>query len=192
MQTPLASAGTMSGAANKPSKYMKVKRKKWVKNEYNTALSPQGPCDDWWASRCKTPCSTWWLVLKLWEELKFLWHSTSRVFFFNFCLFIYFYVYWCFAHMYVCVRVSYPLELELQTVVSCYVCWILNPGPLEEQPVLLTAELSLQPPHFTFQMSMTKLLFIRRRLSMTCFHISCSGSFSHTGHRETQPVQGLR
>ena len=24
-------------------------------------------------------------------------------------------------------------------------CWELNPGPLEEQPVLLTAELSLQP-----------------------------------------------
>ena len=30
------------------------------------------------------------------------------------------------------------LELELQVVVSCLVgCWESNPGPLEEQPVLL-------------------------------------------------------
>jgi hypothetical protein len=47
--------------------------------------------------------------------------------------------------MFVCVRVSDPLELELQTVASCHMDagnWTL--GPLEEQPVLLTAELSLQ------------------------------------------------
>ena len=30
-----------------------------------------------------------------------------------------FYVHWCFACMYVCVRVWDPLELELLTVVSC-------------------------------------------------------------------------
>ena len=36
-------------------------------------------------------------------------------------------------------RVSDPLELELQTVVSFHM------GPLEEQPVILTAEPSLQP-----------------------------------------------
>jgi hypothetical protein len=30
-------------------------------------------------------------------------------------------------------------------------CWELNPGPLEEQPVLLTAEPSLQPLEFLFQ-----------------------------------------
>lgn len=32
---------------------------------------------------------------------------------------------------------------------SCEVpcgCWVLNPGPLEEQPVVLTTEPSLQPP----------------------------------------------
>lgn len=41
-----------------------------------------------------------------------------------------------------------PLELELHTD-SCeqqYGCWKLNPGPLEEQPVFLTTEPSLQIP----------------------------------------------
>ena len=32
-----------------------------------------------------------------------------------------FYVHWCLACMYVCVRVLDPLVLELQTVVSCHV-----------------------------------------------------------------------
>jgi hypothetical protein len=32
-----------------------------------------------------------------------------------------FYVHWCFVPMYVWVRVSGPLELKLQTVVSCHV-----------------------------------------------------------------------
>ena len=40
-------------------------------------------------------------------------------FFFN-GLFL-FYMLWCFACMYVCARLSDPLELEIQTVVSCYV-----------------------------------------------------------------------
>ena len=44
--------------------------------------------------------------------------------------------------MCVCVRVLDQLELELQTVVSCHMSY---PGPLEEQPVLLIAEPSLQP-----------------------------------------------
>jgi hypothetical protein len=44
-------------------------------------------------------------------------------------------------------KVLDPLELKLQTVVSCHVggCWEWNLGPLEEQPVLFTAEPSLQP-----------------------------------------------
>ena len=42
--------------------------------------------------------------------------------------------------MSVCVCVSAPLELELQTGAS----WELNPGPLEEQSALLTAEPSFQ------------------------------------------------
>lgn len=57
-------------------------------------------------------------------------------------IFIYFYVHWCFACVYVCVRVSEPLELELHTAVSCPV--ELNQDPLEEQPVFLTTEPSLQ------------------------------------------------
>jgi len=32
-----------------------------------------------------------------------------------------FYAHWCSARLYVCVRVSDPLELELQTVVSYHV-----------------------------------------------------------------------
>lgn len=42
------------------------------------------------------------------------------------------------------VRVSDPLEL--QTVMSCPCgCWDSNLGPLEEWPMLLTTEPSLQP-----------------------------------------------
>ena len=37
-----------------------------------------------------------------------------------------------------------PMELKLQRVVSCHV-WELNPDPLEEHLVLLTAMPSLQP-----------------------------------------------
>jgi hypothetical protein len=38
------------------------------------------------------------------------------------------------------------LEVGVQTVVSCHTCgcWKLNLGPPQEQPVLLTAEASLQ------------------------------------------------
>ena len=42
-------------------------------------------------------------------------------------------------------RAPYPTVLELQIVVSCHVYWELNPGPLQEQPVLLTAEPPIQP-----------------------------------------------
>lgn len=37
-----------------------------------------------------------------------------------------------------------PLEVELRTVVSCYVgAGVWAPGPVEEQPVILTTEPSL-------------------------------------------------
>ena len=49
--------------------------------------------------------------------------------------------------MYVCVRMLEPLELELQTVMSCQVG---APGPLEEQPGLLATEPSLHPPSAVF------------------------------------------
>lgn len=39
-----------------------------------------------------------------------------------------------------------PLELELYICQSPCRYWELNPSPLEEQPILLTAEPSLQPP----------------------------------------------
>ena len=51
----------------------------------------------------------------------------------------------CFACMYVFVRVSDLLGLEVQRAVTCG-CWELNPCPLEKQSVFLTAEQSLQPP----------------------------------------------
>lgn len=49
-----------------------------------------------------------------------------------------FYVHLRFARIYVCVRVSDALNLEVQTVVSCYVGngnWTLDLSPLEEQPL---------------------------------------------------------
>jgi hypothetical protein len=51
-----------------------------------------------------------------------------------------FYVHWCFACVYVYVRVTGCYKLPCE-------CWELNPGPVEEQSVFLTAEPSLQPLH---------------------------------------------
>ena len=45
-------------------------------------------------------------------------------------------------------RVSDPLVPELQTTVNNNVHWELNPGSLQEQPVLITAESSLQSSRF--------------------------------------------
>ena len=42
-----------------------------------------------------------------------------------------------------------PSELELQSVLNCH-RWELNPGPLQEQQVLLTTEPPLQPPKNIF------------------------------------------
>lgn len=60
-------------------------------------------------------------------------------------------VHWCFACIYISVRVLDPLELELWTIVSCHVETGIEPqvfwknlGLLEEQPVFLTPEPSLQ------------------------------------------------
>ena len=50
-------------------------------------------------------------------------------------------------HIWVCEDVEF-LELELQTVVKLTSTQKLNPGSLEEQPVLLTAEPSCQPHDF--------------------------------------------
>jgi hypothetical protein len=52
----------------------------------------------------------------------------------HFSLMIYFYVHWCFACIFVCAKACEGVRL-----------WRLNPGPLEEQSVLSTAEPSLQP-----------------------------------------------
>lgn len=43
-------------------------------------------------------------------------------------------------------KASDPRELEFQVVVSLLTCSKLNPSSPEEQQVLVTAELSLQPP----------------------------------------------
>ena len=72
---------------------------------------------------------------------------------FNECVFL-FCVCWCFAFLWVCVphacrdhrgqkRAADTLGLGLQTgcELPCW-CWKLNPGPLEEQPVFLTTDLS--------------------------------------------------
>ena len=46
--------------------------------------------------------------------------STDDSFFFLISIFL-FYVHWCFDCVYVGVKMSGPLELELQAVVSCHV-----------------------------------------------------------------------
>lgn len=58
------------------------------------------------------------------------------------CLLL-FYVHWYFTDMYVCVRLSDPLEVELRAAM-----WVLEnePGPLDEQPGFSTTEPSLQHP----------------------------------------------
>ena len=69
-------------------------------------------------------------------------------FFFKMIYLFLFYVYWCLACMYVCTRVSDPLELELQSSKLPSEYWKLNVGSLgllEERPVLLTTEPALQP-----------------------------------------------
>ena len=73
------------------------------------------------------------------------WLPLSRVLFFL-SFYLLFYVYWCFAYMYVCVKVS-----DIGVMDSCELpcgCWELNLGPLEDQSMLLTTELSLQPFSF--------------------------------------------
>jgi hypothetical protein len=56
--------------------------------------------------------------------------------------------------MYKCLQstegASELLELGLQMVLSHHVDAILEPGPLKEQPVLLTTELPLQPLRDSF------------------------------------------
>ena len=63
---------------------------------------------------------------------------------------IYFYVHWHFACRYVCARVS-----DVGVTDSCKLprgCSELNLGPLEKQSVLLTAEPSLHPLCYGFNM----------------------------------------
>jgi hypothetical protein len=50
------------------------------------------------------------------------WFSLSLSLSLSLIIYLFFiYLHWCFACMYVCVRESNHLELEFQTVVSCYV-----------------------------------------------------------------------
>jgi hypothetical protein len=52
-------------------------------------------------------------------------------------------VFTCTLHMYVGVhggQMSDPLDLELQLIVSCLMCWESNLSPLQEQHILLTVE----------------------------------------------------
>lgn len=49
-------------------------------------------------------------------------------------------------------RALYPLKLELEDGYELpWECWKLNPGPLEEQPMLLPTEPSVPLPTDTFQ-----------------------------------------
>lgn len=61
--------------------------------------------------------------------------------------------------LHVCVRVLESLEVDLETVVSCYVCagYWTRQNPLEEQPMLLNAEPSLQPEKPTIKLPLLPL-----------------------------------
>ena len=67
------------------------------------------------------------------------------------CCFFQIYVYVCeyFPFLYICVPHGCPVPVEADAPVlvlqAVNMSWELNPGPLEEQPVLLTSESSLQP-----------------------------------------------
>ena len=65
-----------------------------------------------------------------------------------------FYVYWCFAYMYICVQVVDPGVTEL----PCG-SWELNPSPLQEQSVLLTTEPSLQHQRISVSVSLSLWFF---------------------------------
>lgn len=60
-----------------------------------------------------------------------------------------FHMQWCFAHMSVCVSMSDPLKLDLQSVVSCQVC--AGNWAREEQSALLMAELSVSAAAHSFK-----------------------------------------
>lgn len=51
----------------------------------------------------------------------------------------------CCLHICLCVGVGSPGTKVTSRCEVPFGCWKLNPGPLEEQPVLLTAKPSLQP-----------------------------------------------
>lgn len=55
-----------------------------------------------------------------------------------------FHVHWCFAPMYVCVRVSNHLALDYSCELP-YGCWELNSGPLQGHQGFLITEPSLRP-----------------------------------------------
>lgn len=67
-------------------------------------------------------------------------------------------------------QVSDPLDLELQSVLSCYVgakvqIWVPTPTP-QKQPVLLTAESALQPvPIFLSVSTQLKVQSLSRNLT---------------------------
>ena len=65
---------------------------------------------------------------------------------FSFLAFILFYVHWYFAYKFACVRGQIPGNGVTDSCELPCGCWEVNPGPLEEQPVLLTTEPSLPPP----------------------------------------------
>jgi hypothetical protein len=64
----------------------------------------------------------------------------------NVCMYVCMYVCVCSICIYACMTEE---DVRFHSIVDgCELlcsCWELNPGPLEEHPVLLTAELSLQP-----------------------------------------------
>lgn len=64
-------------------------------------------------------------------------------------------------------RTLCPLELQLEMVVRCQGTFLeLSTGPSQEQPVSLTAELSLQPQEYILYEQMSKLWHFYKRAQL--------------------------
>ena len=117
----------------------------WFKIMYGVVLFKK------YTFACWTHCQSVFIFTDMYHHAQF----NEFTFYFLFC------VYGCFACMCLCTMcMQYPQRPEedirshgTEVKDNCQLpcgCWELNPGPLQEQPVLLTTEPSLQPPAFMF------------------------------------------
>jgi hypothetical protein len=76
--------------------------------------------------------------------------------------------------MCLCEGVRFPSTGVTDSCESPCGCWELNPDPLEEQPLLLTAEPSLQPPRLIYYCYYYYYLVFRDKVSL--YSPGCPGT----------------